>query len=70
MRNKAPVMFCFGLCMVLMQYLATFAVIAGMIMPTCIDSDQCESGQFCYTNPGAVSGRCLYCGENPPLVRY
>lgn len=63
-------MFACGMCMVLMQLLAIGSICAGMMFPTCVDSNQCPRGQFCYAKSGQESGRCAFCGENAPLVPY
>eukprot|EP01051_Picozoa_sp_SAG22_P001996 SAG22_NODE_85_length_21510_cov_6.472187_2_plen_264_part_00 len=70
MRKKAPQMFACGVLMVLLQFLAAASICAGMLFPTCADSNQCPRGQFCYAQPERQSGRCMFCGESPPLVPY
>ena len=70
MRAKAPMMLSLGFMMVLIQSVATVGITKGMIFPSCMDSTQCSSGNFCYTSPEQRQGRCLFCGESGPLVPY
>ena len=70
MRKKAPRMFACGVFMVLFQFLAAASICAGMLFPTCVDSNQCPRGQFCLAQPERKSGRCMFCGESPRLVPY
>ena len=63
-------MFAWGVFMVVMQMLAVGSICAGMLFPSCVDSNQCPRGQFCYLKSGMLSGRCQYCGEKAPLVPY
>lgn len=56
--------------MVVMQLLAVGSICAGMGYPTCVDSNQCQRGQFCFLKSGMDSGRCWFCGERAPLVPY
>ena len=56
--------------MVLMQIVAISSICAGMMVPTCVDSNHCPRGQFCYVQTGRLSGRCQFCGSESPLVPY
>jgi hypothetical protein len=56
--------------MVFMQLVAISSICAGMMIPTCVDSNHCPRGQFCYVRTGQLSGRCFMCGETAPLVPY
>eukprot|EP01046_Picozoa_sp_COSAG06_P014146 COSAG06_NODE_869_length_11861_cov_37.817463_3_plen_406_part_00 len=69
-RAKAPAMFAWGVIMILMQYVAAAGLTLGAAIPSCLDTHQCHRGMFCNIRPGAINGRCLFCGEGAPLVRY
>lgn len=70
MRAKAPLVYGAGLLMVLMQFLVSISIWVGMMMPTCMESSQCRSGSYCYTQGSSNRGRCMFCGSVPPLVPY
>ena len=70
MRAKAPFMYAASLLMVLMQFLATMGIAAGMMFPTCVQSSQCQSGCFCYKTGSSSRGLCTFCGSVTPLVPY
>lgn len=56
--------------MVLMQVVAISSICAGILVPTCVDSNHCPRGQFCFAQTGQLSGRCRFCGTASPLVPY
>jgi hypothetical protein len=71
MRKIAPLMFLGGLTMVILQILAAYSVVSGMVHPTCNSNTQCDrAGFYCYKEPGDERGKCQMCGEMPPLVPY
>lgn len=70
MRKKAPYMLAWGVFMVLMQAVGAAGIALGSITPPCLNNHQCLKGQFCNIRHGDTSGRCIFCGEGAPLVRY
>jgi hypothetical protein len=64
MRPWLPAMFAASWLMVLVQCAAAMGVAIGVVLPSCMSSDQCPSGQYCQVG---FSNRCGYCGSNVPL---
>ena len=70
-RVKAPMMFCWGMLMVMVQILATTAVLINIIFASCATNTHCSNFvTYCQVLPGRTGGRCLPCGEGAPLVPY
>ena len=58
MRKRAPVMFAAGLVMIVVQIIAVYGIIMGMMGPPCISNLECdEAGSYCQTAPDGKSGR-------------
>ncbi len=69
-RKRAPFFFAWGFLIVVLQILAANGVLLGMAMQSCGNNEACGGGRYCHVPPDATRGRCLYCGESPPLVTY
>lgn len=69
-RKRAPLLFAWGFLMVVLQVVASSGVTLGMIAQSCAHNEACGEGRYCHVPPAATRGRCLYCGEAPPLVSY
>jgi len=71
MRKRAPAMFGAGIVMTIVQIIAMYGIIMGMVAPPCISNIQCkDEGQYCETAMDGKSGRCQACGEQPMLIPY
>ena len=53
-----------GVLMVLGQCMVAVALLAGVGLPSCESSDQCQKGTYCGRGS---SSRCGYCGQQTPL---
>ena len=71
MRKRAPLLYGWGLLMVLVQVFTACAMLLNVIFPSCGTNDHCSPfTTYCQTVPGRRAGRCLPCGEAAPLVPY
>jgi hypothetical protein len=71
MHRRAPLMFAAGLVMVIVQVVAMYGVVMGMMHPPCINNLQCaEVGFFCEVARDGSRGRCSSCGESAPFIPY
>lgn len=71
MRKMAPLMYCWGLLMVVVQIMAAIAMLLNTIYASCGSNEQCSSFvSYCQVLPGNRGGRCLPCGQAAPLVPY
>jgi hypothetical protein len=69
MRKWAPLMFAAGLVMILVQIVAVYGIIMGMMAAPCISNVQCtETGFYCQAAMDGKSGRCKACGQGAPLI--
>ena len=58
MRKLAPLMFCGGLAMVLLQIAAIYGLVSGLVHPSCTSNTQCtRPGFFCYIEPDEDRGK-------------
>ena len=71
MRRRAPLMYATGVVMVVVQIIAMYGVVMGMMAPPCINNLQCtETGFYCEVARDGQSGRCRSCGGDPPMMPY
>ena len=71
MRKMAPLMYCWGLLMVVVQIMAAIAMLLNTIFASCGTNEHCSSFvSYCQVRPGNKAGRCLTCGQVAPLVPY
>ena len=58
MRKLAPLMFCGGMAMVLLQIAAIYGLVSGLVHPSCTSNTQCtRPGFFCYIEPDEDRGK-------------
>ena len=69
MRKRAPLLFAWGLLLVIVQVMTAISMLLNLVFPSCGTNDHCSSfTTYCQTVPGRRAGRCLPCGEAAPLV--
>ena len=72
MRKKAPLMFAWGVFLVIVQIASVAGMLGAMLHPACTSNAHCDGrrGFYCYTPPGRDRGNCQMCGEAAPLPYY
>ena len=74
MNQRAPLLLCGSIFMVLLQCFCVAGVAVGLVVPSCSSSYQCPEGMYCWISAGDtrgdeayLDGRCQYCGSVVPL---